>query len=107
MQSKSLERAVFGAIGSAAVLLAGAAQAVGVSGQGIWETTLLGRDGFGQPVDASSDSARFLYDTVLDITWLRDANWAKTSGYAPGNGEIAHSTDRGHPFQADRGQRSG
>jgi hypothetical protein len=88
MQSKILKRAVFGAIGSAAVLLAGAAQAVGVSGQGIWETTLLGRDGFGQPVDASSDSARFLYDTVLDITWLRDANWAKTSGYAPENGAM-------------------
>ncbi len=24
-----------------------------------------------------------IYDTVLDITWLQDANYAKTSGYSP------------------------
>ena len=26
-----------------------------------------------------------LYDTVLDITWLQDANYAKTSGYSTNN----------------------
>lgn len=80
MQSKSPKRAVFSAIGSV-VLLAGAAQGAGVPGQGTWETTLLGRDINGHAVDASSVDALFLYDTTLDITWLRDANYAETSGY--------------------------
>jgi hypothetical protein len=41
---------------------------------GTWETTLLGRDINGNPVDGSSASAVFLYDTTLNVTWLRDAN---------------------------------
>jgi hypothetical protein len=39
---------------------------------GTWETTLLGRDITGKAVDGSSASAVFLYDTDLNITWLRD-----------------------------------
>ncbi len=58
-----------------AVLVAmGAAQAGPISGQGTWETTLLGRDINGNAVDGSSASAVFLYDRTLNITWLRDAN---------------------------------
>ena len=64
-------------IAAACVLaLSGTAQAIGT-----WETTLLGRDINGNAVDGSSASAVFLYDTDLKITWLRDANYAKTSGY--------------------------
>lgn len=46
------------------------AQAVPVSGQGTWETTLLPRDLTGDGV------ADAYYDTTLDITWLADANVA-------------------------------
>jgi hypothetical protein len=45
---------------------------VPVSGQGTWETTLKGRDINGNATDASSSSAVFLYDTALNVTWLRD-----------------------------------
>lgn len=50
------------------------AQAQSVSGQGTWETTLLGRDINLQAVAATSSSAVYLYDTSLNVTWLRDAN---------------------------------
>ncbi len=45
-----------------------------VSGQGTWESTLLGRDAAGHAVAASSPNAAFLYDTTLDVTWLKNAN---------------------------------
>lgn len=61
-------------MGAAAALLVGVAHAAGVPGQGTWETTLLGRDIGGNAVAASDPSAVFLYDTTLDLTWLRDAN---------------------------------
>lgn len=66
----------------------GTAHALPVSGQGTWETTLLGRDINGGAVTARDvngeldSSAVFLYDTTLDITWLRDTNYAQTSGYS-------------------------
>lgn len=50
------------------------AHAAGVPGQGTWETTLLGRDANGYAVAGKSAEAEFLYDTSLNITWLRDAN---------------------------------
>lgn len=59
------------------VLASGVAQAVAVSGQGTWETTLQGRDldgNFGNGFEA-------YYDTSMNITWLADANYAMTSGY--------------------------
>lgn len=59
-----------------ALAFTGAAQAVGT-----WQTTLLGRDISGNPVDASSASAVFLYDTTLNVTWLRDTEYARTIGY--------------------------
>lgn len=42
--------------------------AVGVPGQGTWETTLQGRD-----LDGNASTLEAYYDTVLDITWLADA----------------------------------
>ena len=46
------------------------AQATPVSGQGTWETTLQARDINGDGV------ADAFYDTVLNVTWLADANAA-------------------------------
>ena len=59
---------------AAACAVFGSAHANGTSGQGTWETTLLGRDIGGIAVSASSDNAVFLYDSALNITWLRDAS---------------------------------
>ncbi len=53
----------------------GLAHAVAVPGQGTWESTLQARD-------INSDGAiDAYYDTDLNITWLADANYAKTSGF--------------------------
>lgn len=53
----------------------GSAYAAGISGQGTWESTLLARD-------LNNDSViDAYYDTALDISWLADANYARTSGY--------------------------
>jgi hypothetical protein len=54
------------------ITLSGTAQAVSVSGQGTWETTLQGRDLDGD----FSNGFEAYYDTVLDITWLANANYA-------------------------------
>jgi hypothetical protein len=83
MQTMFMKRAAFGA---AAMLLAGAAQAAGVPGQGTWEITLLGRDIDGNPIDQLSPNTVFLYDTELDITWLRDANVNGTMTSETANG---------------------
>jgi hypothetical protein len=61
-------------------------QAAPVSGQGTWETTLQGR------LETAPGSGVFLayYDTVLDITWLTDANvngamtWGAANAWAAG-----------------------
>jgi len=50
-------------------------KAASISGQGSWETTLLGRD-----LDGNLETFEAYYDKVLDITWL-DPNYARTSGY--------------------------
>lgn len=60
----------------AAVAVPSIASAVAISGQGAWETTLQGRD-----LDGDLSTFEAYYDTVLDITWLADANYAQTSGY--------------------------
>jgi hypothetical protein len=46
---------------------------------------LQGRDINGNAVGATDDSAVFEYDPNLNVTWLRDWNYAKTSGYAGAN----------------------
>jgi len=48
--------------------------AASISGQGTWETTLQGRD-----LDGDLSTFEAYYDTVLDITWLGDANYAGTT----------------------------
>jgi hypothetical protein len=60
----------------ACLMAAGAVHAAGpVSGQGTWETTL-------QPRDMDNDGAAdAYYDAVLHLTWLADANYARTTGY--------------------------
>jgi hypothetical protein len=57
-------------------MLIGATSAHGqaVSGQGTWETTLQARDINLNAVAATDASAVYLYDTTLDVTWLRNAN---------------------------------
>lgn len=80
--------AVAASLTLSALFIASGAHAVGVPGQGSWETTLLGRDIHGQAVAASSASAVFLYDNQLDITWLRNASvngradWAASNTWA-------------------------
>jgi hypothetical protein len=64
---------------AAALLLVGGAgaQAAAVSGQGTWASTLQARD-----LDGNfANGAEAYFDTVLHITWLADANYARTSGY--------------------------
>ncbi len=64
-------------------LVALSAQAVPVSGQGTWETTLQGRD-----LDGNAATFEAYYDMTLDITWLADANvngvmtWAAANTWA-------------------------
>ncbi len=52
------------------------ASAVPVIGQGTWETTLQSRD-----LDGNSATVEAYYGTVLNITWLANANLAQTSGF--------------------------
>jgi hypothetical protein len=54
------------------------AHATAVSGMGTWETTLQARDLDGN----KANGPEAYYDTALNITWLADANFAQTSGYA-------------------------
>lgn len=60
------------------IVASNAAQAVAISGQGTWESTLQGRD-----LDGNLATFEAYYDTILNITWLADANFARTSGYDP------------------------
>ena len=75
---------LLGAVSACALSIAlSSAQAVPVSGQGTWETTLQGRD-----LDGNAATYEAYYDTVLDITWLADANangamtWADANSWA-------------------------
>lgn len=60
----------------------GAAYAQAVSGQGTWETTLQARD------VGNTGSTNAFYDTVLDVTWLANANmngvmdWSTANSWA-------------------------
>ncbi len=60
----------------AASLVSGAAHA-----------TLLARD-----LDGNTVTAEAYYDTVLNITWLKDADYALTSGHNANDGRLAWST---------------
>lgn len=58
-------------LASLAIFAANLVSAASISGQGTWETTLQARD-----LDGNSSTAEAYYDTVLNITWLADANYA-------------------------------
>jgi hypothetical protein len=68
-------------VGLYAAMALPAAHAVGVPGQGAWETSLLARD-----LDGNAATTEAYYDTVLDVTWLADANYARTTGFDPTGG---------------------
>lgn len=73
----TLQKASFWKHAASAAMLATAAStasAIPISGQGTWETTLQARD---LNTDGIVDA---YYDTVLDISWLADANYAGTLG---------------------------
>lgn len=77
------------AVAGALLLCAGLAQAAPVPGQGTWETTLKARDIDGNAVAQDSADAVFFYDTLLNVTWLRQANitglnWADAKAWADG-----------------------
>jgi hypothetical protein len=61
-----------------------------IPGQGTWETTLLGRDMDGHALPASDGGTVFLYDTSLNITWLRNGSqnglmtWSAAMDWASG-----------------------
>jgi hypothetical protein len=65
-------------VGVGLALGLGAAHAAAIMGQGTWETTLKARDSSGNPVDLLASNAVFYYDTVLDLTWVR--NWNLGAG---------------------------
>lgn len=62
-------------------LVIGGAQAAPIVGQGTWESTLKARDINGNAVALGDASTAYFYDTALNITWLADMNYAKTSGH--------------------------
>jgi hypothetical protein len=76
-------------LGTAAVAL-GLALVCALPAQaaGTWESTLKGRDVNRNEVAADAASAVYLYDTTLNVTWLRDANknglmdWNTAMGWA-------------------------
>jgi hypothetical protein len=82
---------VIGALITVALGPSGVSQAVPVTGQGTWETTLFGRDIDGNPLSSHFDpSAAFFYDSALNITWMARANrdnnihWQNATDWANG-----------------------
>ena len=74
------------ALGAALLVAMVGAQAAPVSGQGTWETTLKARDINGNPLASLLDpNAVFFYDTVLNLTWLRDWNAGAGSSFDDGS----------------------
>ncbi|HEY0857377.1 MAG TPA: PEP-CTERM sorting domain-containing protein [Albitalea sp.] len=76
--------------GLCALIATTTAHAVPISGQGSWESTLQSRD-----IDGDGTIDAF-YDTVLDITWLADANFGAGSafddGLSPSDGDMSWSS---------------
>lgn len=57
------------------------AQAAAVPGQGTWQADLVGRDLNGN----LADGYEAYFDKALGVTWLADANYAKTVGFSGAN----------------------
>jgi len=80
-----MKRRFLGAVSAAVIGFASlSVQAVGVSGQGTWETTLQGRD-----LDGNLATFEAYYDTDLDVTWMANLNyvavpmsWAAATAWA-------------------------
>jgi hypothetical protein len=56
--------------------MSGISNAVPVTGQGTWESTLMARD-----LDGNLSTAEAYYDSTLNITWLADAALSKTETF--------------------------
>lgn len=76
---------------AAALLACGpAVHAEALPGQGSWQTTLQARNLHGHAVALDSAQAAFFYDSVLDVTWLRQASapqaqsWSQARDWAGG-----------------------
>jgi hypothetical protein len=90
-------RTTLGRLLAAALILGSVgAQAGIIPSQGTWTTTLQGRDASGNPVallngagNAPNPGMKYVYDTVLDLTWL--ANWNAAAGSSFDNG--SHTSD--------------
>ena len=67
-------------------------QAMSISGQGTWESTLHARD-----LDGNASTIEAYFDSTLGITWLADANYAATSGYAALNAVEFPADEPGAP----------
>jgi Protein of unknown function (DUF1566) len=63
---------------AATAMLSLPVHAASVAGQGTWESTLKARD-----LDGNAATIEAYYDSVLNITWLADASFSKTSGADP------------------------
>jgi len=84
---RSKKSPIFGVVCAGILATFGAtAHAVGVSGQGTWETTLQARD-----LDGDLGTAEAYYDTVKDITWLADTLHGNhgSGGYLNGDAALS------------------
>ena len=74
MKRPSIARQWLMALGAGvAMLFAPMAAALPVPAMGTWATSLHARNLAGNPVALDNADAVFLYDDILDVTWLRDA----------------------------------
>lgn len=86
MQIKFLSKIITATLVNFVIFIA--AHSSPVTGQGTWEKTLLGRDINRNAVEATSVNAVYLYDTTINVTWLRDANingekdWYRANSWA-------------------------
>lgn len=81
---------------AAALFAATLAQAAGLPGQGSWQSTLHARDLQGHAVALDSQQAAFFYDSVLDVTWLRQASAPQLQSWAQARDWAAQLTVGGH-----------
>jgi len=90
------------------VLAASTASALPITEQGSWQRTLQARDAQGRAVALDSSAAAFFYDSLLDVTWLRQAStevlagWAQAKAWAEGL-EVGGHSDWRLPQTLDTG----
>lgn len=83
-----------------AILWGVSAQAMPITAQGTWTTTLLGRDQNGNPVALLAGSnpnpaLKYVYDTTLNLTWLANWNVNGLMSWGAANAWAAGLTDFG------------